>query len=89
MTQKRMMTRCLLERSWTRTPSKKRSSYRVEGGEHIVLATDEKGDEVNVVHVDHVDVEVGADVITTDVNTYGWTTSVRWRVTLWGMEPIA
>ena len=46
-------------------------------------------DEVNVVHMDHVDVEVGADVITTDVTKDGWTTSVRWRVTLWGMEPIA
>jgi hypothetical protein len=69
----------LLERSWTRTPSKKRSSYRVEGGDHVVLASDEKGDEVNVIHMDHVDVEVGAEIITTDVT----------RVTLWGMEPIA
>ena len=89
MTQKRMMTRCLLERSWTRTPSKKRSSYRVEGGDHVVLASDEKGDEVNVVHMDHVDVQVGAEIITTDVTKDGWTTSVRWRVTLWVMEPIA
>ena len=64
MTQKRMMTRCLLQRSWTRTPSKKRSSYRIEGGDHVVLASDEKGDEVNVIHMDHVDVEVGADVVT-------------------------
>ena len=88
MTQKRMMTRCLLTRSWTRTPSKKRSSYRIEGGDHVVLASDEKGDEVNVIHMDHVDVEVGADIVTVDVTTHGWTTSVRWRVTLWGMEPI-
>ena len=88
MTQTRMMTRCLLTRSWTRTPSKKRSSYRIEGGDHVVLASDEKGDEVNVIHMDHVDVEVGADVITVDVTKDGWTTSVRWRVTLWGMEPI-
>ena len=88
MTQKRMMTRCLLTRSWTRTPSKKRSSYRIEGGDHTVLASDEKGDEVNVIHMDHVDVEVGAHVITVDVTKDGWTTSVRWRVTLWGMEPI-
>ena len=88
MTQKRMMTRCLLQRSWTRTPSKKRSSYRIEGGDHVVVASDEKGNEVNVVHMDHVDVEVGADVITVDVTRDGWTTSVRWRVTLRGMEPI-
>ena len=89
MTQKRLMTRCLLERSWTRTPSKKRSSYRIEGGDHIGLAREEKGDEVNIVHMDHVDVQVGAEIITTDVTKDGWTTSVRWRVTLWGMEPIA
>lgn len=88
MTQKKLMTRCLLTRSWTSTPSKKRSSYRIEGGDHTVLASDQKGDDLNIIHMDHVDVQVGADVITTDVSEHGWTTSVRWRVTLWGMEPI-
>jgi len=60
----------------------------VTGGEDSQVAEIEEHEEEPGTPIDHVDVEVGADVITTDVSEHGWTTSVRWRVTLWGMEPI-
>ena len=77
-----------MRRMWTKEPSHRCVDYQVTGGHYTLVSTEEHDDGETITAYDVIDVEVGAEVITIDRVTNRFTWLQRYKVMLYGLEPI-